>query len=71
MLVLARKKNESIDIDNGRINIMIIDVRGDNVRIGITAPRDVPVHRKEIQEAINRESLRLQSEHDTSSTDFD
>jgi carbon storage regulator len=70
MLVLARKKNESIDIDNGRIKITIIDVRGDNVRIGVEAERNISVHRTEVQEKIN-ESLRLQSEHDTSSTDFD
>jgi carbon storage regulator len=70
MLVLARKKNESIDIDNGRIKITIVDVRGDNVRIGVEAERNISVHRTEVQEKIN-ESLCLQSEHDTSSTDFD
>ena len=73
MLVLARKKDQFIDIDGGRIQICIVDIRGDNVRIGVTAPIEVEVNRREIQEDKDREreSLRLQSEHDTSSTDFD
>ena len=54
MLVLSRTRDESIIID-GHIKVMIVDVRGDKVRLGITAPRDIPVHRKEIQEAIDRE----------------
>jgi carbon storage regulator len=71
MLVLSRLKDQFIDIDGGRIQICIVEVRGDKVRIGITAPREISVHRREVQEEIDRESLRLQSEHDTSSTDFD
>ncbi|HBT77834.1 MAG TPA: carbon storage regulator [Planctomycetaceae bacterium] len=51
MLVLSRKKNESIVI-NENITIMVVEVRGDKVRLGIEAPRDVPVHRREIFEAI-------------------
>lgn len=51
MLVLSRKKNEKIII-NESIVITIVDVRGDRVRIGIDAPRDVPIHREEIHEAI-------------------
>ena len=50
MLVLSRKKNEKIVI-NESIVITIVDVRGDRVRIGIDAPRDVPNHREEIHEA--------------------
>lgn len=54
MLVLSRQKGESIMI-NDDIEIEIIDVRGDKVRLGITAPRSVPVHRMEIYLAIQRE----------------
>ena len=45
MLVLSRKKNESIVI-NDNIMITIVEIRGDKVRLGIEAPRDVPVHRR-------------------------
>ncbi|MGI5830934.1 MAG: carbon storage regulator CsrA [Thermoguttaceae bacterium] len=51
MLVLSRKKNESIVI-NDNITVVVIEVRGDKVRLGIEAPKDVPVHRKEIYNAI-------------------
>jgi len=57
MLVLSRAKEESIVIDD-KIVIKIIDVRGDKVRLGIDAPKAMPVHRKEIQDAINREKTR-------------
>ncbi len=53
MLVLSRKKNEKIVI-NESIVITIVDVRGDRVRIGIDAPRDVPIHREEVQKAIEQ-----------------
>lgn len=51
MLVLSRKKDESIIIANG-IVITVVEVRGDKVRLGIVAPKDVPVHRQEVYEAI-------------------
>ncbi len=53
MLVLSRKKNESIVI-NDDIRIVIVDIRGDKVRLGVEAPMDVPVHRKEVYDAIKR-----------------
>ena len=53
MLVLSRKKNESIVIDD-RIVITVVEVRGDKVRLGIEAPRDVPIHRSEVYEALQR-----------------
>lgn len=52
MLVLSRKKNESIVINND-IVITIVEIRGDKVRLGIEAPKDVPVHRMEVYEAIH------------------
>ncbi len=58
MLVLSRKKNESIVI-NDNVVVTIIDVRGDKVRIGIEAPRDVSVHRQEVLEAILGEKLKI------------
>jgi carbon storage regulator len=53
MLVLSRKTNESIIIGDD-IKIVIVEVRGDKVRLGIEAPRDVTVHRSEIYEAIQK-----------------
>ena len=50
MLVLSRRKNESIMI--GDFEIMIVDIKGDKVRLGITAPKKIPVHRKEVYETI-------------------
>lgn len=54
MLVLSRQKDESIIIGDD-IEITIVDVRGDKVRLGITAPKDITVHRREVYEAIQRE----------------
>ena len=53
MLVLSQKKNESIVI-NDNIVVMVVEVRGDKVRLGIEAPREVTVHRSEVYEAIKR-----------------
>ena len=52
MLVLSRKKNESIVI-NDDITIVVVEIRGDKVRLGIVAPKEVPVHRQEVYEAIH------------------
>ena len=54
MLVLSRQKNESIMIGND-IEITVVDVKGDKIRLGINAPKEIPVHRKEVYEAILRE----------------
>ena len=51
MLVLSRKKNESIVI-NDNIVVMVVEIQGGKVRLGIEAPREVTVHRREIYEAI-------------------
>jgi carbon storage regulator len=64
MLVLSRKKNESIMIGDA-IEIKIISVEGDQVRIGIEAPRNLDVYRKEIFDAIQEENrLAIQSQGD-------
>ena len=55
MLVLSRQRDQSIMIGDD-IEITIVDVRGDKVRVGINAPRHVSVHRKEVYEAIRREN---------------
>lgn len=54
MLVLSRKKNESIVINND-ITIVVVEIRGDKVRLGVEAPKEVPVHRREVYEAILRQ----------------
>lgn len=56
MLVLSRKKNESIVVD-GKIVITIVEIRGDKVRLGIEAPREVPIHRSEVHAAIQAQML--------------
>ena len=53
MLVLSRKKNESIVIDDD-ITIVVVEIRGDKVRLGVEAPKEIPVHRQEVFEAIKR-----------------
>ncbi len=53
MLVLSRKINETIVI-NDNIVVTVVDIRGDKVRLGIEAPKDVPVHRQEVYDAIKR-----------------
>ncbi len=53
MLVLSRKKNESIVINND-ITIVVVEIRGDKVRLGVEAPKEVPVHRREIYDSIQR-----------------
>jgi carbon storage regulator len=57
MLVLSRQRDESIIIGDN-IVVTIVDIRGDKVRLGINAPSEIPVHRREIHEAIQRENNR-------------
>lgn len=61
MLVLSRQKDESIMIGD-EVEITIVDVRGDKVRLGITAPKSIPVHRREIYDAIQREKAQQANE---------
>ena len=61
MLVLSRQKDESIMIGDD-VEITIVDVRGDKVRLGINCPRSISVHRKEIYMAIQKEKEALGEE---------
>ena len=57
MLVLSRQRDESIIIGDNVV-ITIVDIRGDKVRLGIEAPHEIPVHRREVYEAIQRENRK-------------
>lgn len=69
MLVLSRKLEESIMIGD-QIEIKIIAVHGETVKLGITAPRMIPVHRKEVYEEIERENLRAAAGPDMARIDL-
>ena len=55
MLVLSRQRDQTIVIGDD-VEITVVDIRGDKVRLGINAPPEIPVHRKEVYEAIKREN---------------
>ena len=67
MLVLSRKKNESIVI-NDDITIVVVEIRGDKVRLGIEAPKEVPVHRREVFDAIRRNEAASDKDSDKADT---
>ena len=69
MLVLTRRLNQSIKIGDD-IEITVIEVRGDQVRIGVSAPRDVSVHRMEVYLQIQHESQTLELEQNTGGDAF-
>ncbi len=66
MLILSRKINESIVID-GRITVRVVRVTGDVVKLGIDAPLDIPVHRQEIYEEIQRNNQEALAQSRTAS----
>jgi carbon storage regulator len=61
MLVLSRQRDESIIIGDNVV-VTIVDIRGDKVRLGIEAPKEVPVHRQEVYEAIRREAQKSRND---------
>ncbi len=61
MLVLSRKKNESIVINNN-ITIVVVEIRGDKVRLGVDAPKEIPVHRREVYDAIKKQEAKEERE---------
>jgi carbon storage regulator len=68
MLVLSRKKNESIVI-NDDITVTVVEIRGDKVRLGIVAPKEIPVHRQEVHDAIHGKDSSVKSPIGTSNGD--
>jgi carbon storage regulator len=58
LLILTRKRNERIMIGDS-VEVVIVDIRGEQVQLGINAPKDVPVHRREVYDAIVRENGRV------------
>ncbi len=68
MLVLSRKKNETIIIDD-HIVITVVEIRGDKVRLGIEAPKEIPIHRSEVHAAIHAEQATALPEHKTGEQD--
>jgi carbon storage regulator len=68
MLVLSRKKNESIVINND-ITVVVVEIRGDKVRLGVEAPNEVPVHRREVYDAIKRSENEGTPENETETSD--
>jgi carbon storage regulator len=63
MLILSRKLGESLVID-GRIHVKVVRVEGDVVKIGIEAPADIPVHRQEVYEEIQRSNQQALTRQD-------
>ena len=57
MIVISRKKNESIVINND-ITIVVVEIREDKVRLGIESPKEVPVHRREVYDALHGDQPR-------------
>ena len=66
-MVLSRKKNESIVI-NDDITIVVVEIRGDKVRLGVEAPKEVPVHRREVFDAVRRNEAAAGKDNDKADT---
>ncbi len=70
MLVLSRRRDEQIVIRDNII-VTVVDIRGDKVRLGITAPPDISVHRREVYDAIQREQKQKSDSFSTDVTEPD
>jgi len=57
MLVLSRKKDERIVIAGGKVVLFVVEIRGDSVRLGVEAAKDIPIHRGEVQDAIDAAAI--------------
>ena len=68
MLVLSRQRDQSIII-NDNVVVTIVDIRGDKVRLGIEAPSEIPVHRREVFEAIQRENAKSSRDQEKQAKD--
>lgn len=65
MLALSRKKNEAIVINNN-IEITVLDIRGDQIKLGIAAPKEIPIYRKEVYIQIQNENKQATENTDVS-----
>lgn len=70
MLILSRRIDESIIIGDN-IEVKIVEVKGEYVKLGINAPKEIPVHRREIYEAIQRENKKSADSSGTKKEDLD
>ena len=68
MLILTRRINETLNIGDD-VQVTVLGIKGNQVRIGINAPRDVPVHREEIYQRIKREE-RMNAKDDQGADDY-
>lgn len=59
MLCLSRKKNEQVCINGAWGTVTVLEIQGDKVKLGFEFPKEVPVHRKEVQEVVDREGPRV------------
>jgi carbon storage regulator len=62
MLILSRTRDQQVIIGNEMVTITVVDIRGDRVRLGFTASKEVPIHRKEVYDAIQKDSQKPNGE---------
>ena len=60
MLVLSRKVDEQVSIQGGVLTIKVLSIRGDKVRLGFIGPKEITIHRKEVQDAIEAKNLKTE-----------